>query len=318
MKNTPLDTELLLLFKALHETRSLTLAAGRLGMSQAAASRALSKLRDIFNDNLFIKSGYGMLATPRAETLFPLVLNSLASLEQLMTPEKFDPALLARVFRVGASDNGVFTIISRVLNDLFSQAPHAQLDIAPINDDLYTCLKDGRMDLAIHPVLPLPPDFHEYLLFEARYACIVRKCHPLAHYAEKGQAPPLDEINRYRRMQISVQQAGKPRYVIDDVAFLSPPTQEVAVWVPYFLAAPLILAETDLILTLPRHTAARFIEMAPLVMFPCPEPPNTFFTRLVWHHRVHHDPAIQWLRSLFVKHVADRPSRDQRSGVGWR
>ncbi|MCL2310338.1 MAG: LysR family transcriptional regulator [Proteobacteria bacterium] len=306
MKNLSLDTELLLLFKALHETRSLTQAASRLDISQAAASRALSKLRAIFGDNLFLKSGYGMLATPRADTLYPLVLDSLTAIEQLMAPEKFDPASLTRVFRVGGTDDGVFTILSRVLHELFLQAPQARLDIIPINDDLYTCLKDGRMDIAIHPVQPLPPDFHEYRLSEEHYACLVRKGHPLAHYAEKGQSPPLDEITRYRRMQISIQQGGKPRYFIDDVAFYAPPPQEeVAMWVPYFLAAPLLLTETDFVLTLPRETAEHFAEMAPLVVLPSAIPTRTYFTRLIWHHRVHHDPAIQWLRSLFVKHVAD-------------
>ena len=306
MENPSITTPLLQLFKALHETHSLTLAAGRLGMSQAAASRELSKLRVIFNDNLFIKSGQGMLATPRAETLFPLVLEALTSIDHLTAPEKFESASFDGAFRIGAVDNGVFTILSRVLRDLFTQAPRARIDIIPLHEDLYACLKDGRMDIAIHPVQPLPPDFHEYRLFEASYACVVSKRHPLAHYAESGEVPPLDEINRYRRMQIGVQQSGKPRYALDDIAFLTPPEQEVAMTVPYFLAAPLVLAETDFLLTLPRQTAERFAEMAPLVVLPYPTPSKTFYTRLVWHHRVHHDPALQWLRSLFVKHVAER------------
>ncbi len=305
MKNIPVDTELLLLFKALLETRSLTLAAGRLGMSQAAASRALTKLRAIFNDNLFIKSGYGMLATPRAEALFPRVLATLATLEQLTAPEKFDPVSISRVFRIGAVDNGVFTILSRLLRELFLQAPHAQLEIVPVTDDLYTCLKNGRMDIAIYPIRPLPPDFHESLLFEASYACVVRKGHPLAHYAQEGKAPPIEEINRYRRMQITIQ-GDKSGYTLDEEAFLVPPAQEIAMWVPYFLAAPLVLAETDFVLTLPRQTAERFAEMAPLVVLPYPVSSKTFFTRLIWHHRVHHDPAIQWLRSLFTKYVSDK------------
>ncbi|MDR2174295.1 MAG: LysR family transcriptional regulator [Burkholderiales bacterium] len=311
MKNLTIDTDLLLLFKALHETRSLTLTASRLNISQAAASRALSKLRVIFSDNLFIKSGHGMLVTPRAEALYPLVQDSLTAIVQLTAPpEQFDPASLVRVFRVGGTDDGVFTILSRVLQELFSRAPRTQLDIIPINDDLYTCLKDGRMDIAIHPVQALPPDFHEYRLSEEQYACLVRKSHPLAYYAEKGQAPPLEEIRRYRRMQISIQQGGKPRYVVDDVAFLTPPPQEeVAMWVPYFLAAPLLLTETDFVLTLPRKTAEHFAEIAPLVMFPSPFPSRTYFTRLIWHHRVHHDPAIQWLRSLFVKYTSNKAEK---------
>ncbi|MDR2173179.1 MAG: LysR family transcriptional regulator [Burkholderiales bacterium] len=308
MKNLPLDTELLLLFKALLETHSLTLAAGRLGMSQATASRALIKLRAIFKDNLFIKTGHGMLPTPRAEALYPRIQAALAFFDQLTAPEEFDPATLTRVFKIGAVDNGVFTILSRVLRDFFSQAPQAKLDIIPLDDDLYVRLKDGRMDAALYPVQSLPPDFHESLLFEASYACVVRKGHPLAHYAQIGQAPTIDEINRYRRMQITVQ-GHKLRSALDENAFLIPQTQEIAIWVPYFLAAPLLLIETDFVLTLPRQTAERFAEMTSLVVLPYPIPSKTFYTRLVWHHRVHHDPAIQWLRSLFIKNVSEKKKK---------
>jgi DNA-binding transcriptional LysR family regulator len=305
MKNLPFDAEQLLLFKALFETHSLTLAAARLDMSQATASRSLTKLRTAFKDNLFIKTGSGMLPTPRAEALYPRVQAALNFFEELAVPEEFDPATLTRVFRFGAADNGVFTILSRVLRDFFSQAPHARLDIIPLDDDLYARLKDGRMDLALHPMQPLPPDFHERHLFETSYACVVHKDHPLAHYAKKGKSPTIEEINRYRRMQVTVQ-GGRPRYMLDENAFLVPPAQEVAIWVPYFLAAPLLLVETDFVLTLPRQTAERFAEMTSLVVLPYPIPSRTFFTRLVWHHRVHHDPAIQWLRSLFVKHFSDK------------
>lgn len=302
VENIPLDTELLGLFQALSETQSLTLAANRQGMSQAGASRALSKLRTIFNDNLFNKSGYGMQSTSRAKALAPRVIAILHELERLTEPDEFKPAGLTRTLYIGAVDNGVFSILSCVLKELFRQAPNARLEILPIGDDLCSNLKYGRMDLAIFPLLTMPPDFHEINLFETTYACVVRRGHPLSHYADKGQAPTFEEINQYRRMQITVHDGKQEQgYAIDEGAYAHPLAQDIAMSVPYFLAAPFILAETDFVLTLPRQTALRFAELAQLVVLPYPCDSTSFHTRLIWHHRVHYDPAIQWLRGLFTQ-----------------
>lgn len=302
VENVPLDTELLGLFKALSETSSLTLAANKRGMSQAAASRALTKLRAIFNDNLFIKSGYGMQATPRATVLLPRILAALSELEHLTDPDEFRPEELTRTLYLGAVDNGVFTIFSRVLRELFRQAPKTHIEIMPIGDDLCSSLKYGRMDLAIFPLLALPSDFHEINLFETSCVCLVRKGHPLTQYVEKGIMPTLEEINQYRRMQITVHDGKQEQgYAIDEGAFTETDGRDIAVSVPYFLAAPMVLAETDFVLTLPKQTALHFARMADLVILPYPCDSKKYYTRLIWHHRVHHDPAVQWLRNLFIK-----------------
>lgn len=302
VENIPLDTELLGLFKALSETQSLTLAANKQGISQAAASRALTKLRVIFNDHLFIKSGYGMQATPRAKLLTPRVLAALQELGRLTDPDEFRPEALTRTLYVGAVDNGVFTIFSRVVGELFLQAPKARIEILPIGDDLCSSLKYGTMDLAIFPLLALPSDFHEINLFETSYACLVRQGHPLTEYIGSGKIPSIEQINQYRRMQITVHDGKQGQgYAIDEGAFEHSADHDIAMSVPYFLAAPMILAETDFVLTLPCQTAHHFAEKNNLVVLPYPCDSRKFFTRLIWHHRVHYDPAVQWLRSLFIK-----------------
>lgn len=307
VENIAIDTELLALFRALSETHSLTLAANRQGMSQAAASRALSKLRTIFKDNLFNKSGYGMQATPRSKALIPRVMAVLHELERLTEPDEFKPENLTRTLYIGAVDNGVFSILSCVLRELFKQAPNARLEILPIGDNLCANLKYGRMDLAIFPLLAMPPDFHEINLFETTYACVVRKGHPLAHYADDGKTPTFEEINQYRRMQITVHDGKQEQgYAIDEGAYSQPLAQDIAMSVPYFLAAPFVLAETDFVLTLPRQTALRMVDMAQLVVLPYPCDAISFYTRLIWHHRVHYDPAVQWLRGLFIQCATEK------------
>lgn len=306
VENVPLDTELLGLFRALSETESLTLAANKQGMSQAAASRALTKLRSIFNDNLFIKAGYGMQATPRAKALSPRITAALLELERLTEPDIFRPETLTRTLYLGAVDNGVFSIFSRVIKELFDQAPKARIEILPIGNDLCSSLKYGRMDLAIFPLVTMPPDFHEINLFQTSYACVVRKGHPLVGYIQEGNRLTQEKINSYRRIQVMVHDGKQEQgYALDEAAFPQPGDFDIAMTVPYFLAAPMVLAETDFVLTLPRQTALHFAKMADLEVLPYPCDSRTFFTRLIWHHRVHHDPAVQWLRGLFIKHASE-------------
>ncbi|WP_438334042.1 LysR family transcriptional regulator [Edwardsiella tarda] len=307
LNNVAVDSELLALFRALAETGSLSQAATRMGMSQAAASRALSKLRVIFQDALFVKGGYGMLATARARELMPRVTGALQALDHLTTPYQFDPRALQRTLSLGAVDNGVWMIFSRVVKALFQQAPQVRIAILPIGDDLFSSLKFGRMDLAIYPLIELPADFHEVNLFQTEIVCLVRREHPLVSQLRHGEVPTLAQINAYRRLQISLHD-GTPGAVVAHPLTGPQAEYDVAMSVPYFLAAPMILTQTDFVLALPLQTARYFAGMAELTILPYPVAASPFYTRLIWHHRVHHDPAIEWLRALFLRFAGEEPA----------
>ena len=107
LNNVAVDSELLALFRALAETGARAQAATRLGMSQAAASRALTKLRTIFKDAQFIIGGYGMQAAARGHELMPPMTTALLALDHMTTPYQFDPLALQRTLSLGAVDNGV-------------------------------------------------------------------------------------------------------------------------------------------------------------------------------------------------------------------
>ncbi|ELM3722116.1 LysR family transcriptional regulator [Edwardsiella piscicida] len=319
--NVAVDSELLALFRALAETGSLTQAAGRVGLSQAAASRALSKLRAVFQDQLFVKGGYGMQATPRARELMPRVTAVLQALDHLTMPYEFDPQALRRTLYLGAVDNGVWMIFSRVVKSLFQQAPNARIEILPIGDDLFSSLKFGRMDLAIYPLIDIPPDFHEANLFKTTFSCLVRQGHPLARQMLRGETPTLAQINAYRRLQVSLHD-GQPGATVGNAVHRQGEDYDVAMSVPYFLAAPMLLSQTDFVLTLPTQTARHFSQMANLAILPYPDGETTFYTRLIWHHRVHHDPVIQWLRTLFLRFASEEAAlesaRDNADAAGCR
>ncbi|MDA6076319.1 LysR substrate-binding domain-containing protein [Edwardsiella anguillarum] len=204
-------------------------------------------------------------------------------------------------------------IFSRVVKSLFQQAPNARIEILPIGDDLFSSLKFGRMDLAIYPLIDIPADFHEANLFKTTFSCLVRQGHPLARQMLRGETPTLAQINAYRRLQVSLHD-GQPGATVGNAVHRQGKDYDVAMSVPYFLAAPMILAQTDFVLTLPTQTARHFSQMANLAILPYPDGETAFYTRLIWHHRVHHDPVIQWLRALFLRFVSEEAALE-RDGI---
>lgn len=297
MKDDCLDVELLRFFRAMIETGALNRAACRLELSQPAASRALNKLRTLLCDPLFVKCGLGMAPTPRALALRPQVEDLLARLDALTAPTWFDPAQSDRTFSVAAADNGFLTILGRVIPEFLKQAPHARVDVRQLESDVLHRLSEGGIDAAIFPANDLPPDFHQRELLRSDFVFLMRKDHPLNRLAD-GRAPTTEEIDRYPRMTLRFNWGLDVRS-IEQRAKTPLSGREPTVTTPYFVGAPMFLLETDLIIVLPRPTAERFCEVLPLAILPTQVPFDPFRPCLVWHHRVHADPAMQWFRGLF-------------------
>lgn len=299
MKDAPLDLELLRFFAALMDTGALNRAAIRLELSQPAASRALQRLRELFHDKLFVKSGLGMAPTPRALALRPAVDEALAKLEALILAESFDPARTTRRFRIAMMDNALLIAMRSVLPEFLRQAPRAALEIVPVETDIAEQLRDGRADLVVFTRPALPPDCHAHVLVESDYVCLMRKSHPLLAVTPTGTAPTLEAFRRYPRISIKARWGPTVR-AIDQSAMPALEECEPAITTPYFLGAPLLLTETELILVVPRPTAEQFCRMQPLAFLPTPIPSALFRPQLVWHDRVHADGAVKWLRELII------------------
>lgn len=298
MKQDYLDVELLRFFKALIQTGALHKAAGQLEMSQSAASRALQRLREVTGDPLFVKCGLGMAPTPRALALAPEADELLARLEAISCPTCFDPASSARTFRIAVADNGFLIFLGQILPVFLREAPFAHLDVRQLEADLFSALQEGRLDVAIFPAVELPPDFHRRELLCSEYVCLMRKDHPLTAVAA-GRAPTSEESNRFPRVTMRFKW-GQETQSLEERAMMPMEGREAAVLTPYFIGAPMLLLHTDLITVLPRPTAERFCELLPLAILPTPVPFEAFRPCLIWHHRVHADPAVRWFRNLFL------------------
>ena len=294
-----LDLDLLRVFDQLHRDRHLTRAARQLGLSQPAVSRALGRLRDALGDPLFVRAPRGVLATPRAEALAPEIREILARVAQLGRPASFEPAGLERTFQIGSVDFLEAVLLPTLAGLLSAEAPRVSLTSRPLGPDTGEALASGRLDLAVGVRSALPPDAMTTQLLEDDFVCVVRDRHP----AVKRRLS-LETFTRLSHVLIAPR--GEPGSPVDDRLAERGLARHVAVRTHTFLAAPLLVARTDLVLTGPRRVLVPMAEPHGLRVLAPPLELRTFAIHAAWHPRVQHDPVHTWLRDLVRRAAGPR------------
>jgi DNA-binding transcriptional LysR family regulator len=281
------------------QTRSVTGTARRLGLSQPTVSRSLAELRHILDDPLLVRTKAGMQRTRRAEDLVTPVEQWLASTSALLHPPTFDPAMLDRAFRIASTDYGVLTVIAPALATINADAPAATIDIVPFSADMMQKLASGEIDLIVSGLSGAYADVRCRSLFADSYTCIMRSGHELA-----GSAAPLvlDAFLAWPHVGIVVSDQA-----VDGVEVRlgeRGAERRVTVRLPYFHAAPALIAGSDVLMTLPTRAAIRFAASYGLAVRPAPVEIVDLDYRLLWHDRATRDPATMWLADVLACHCA--------------
>lgn len=275
----------------------MTGTARRLGLSQPTVSRSLAELRQILDDPLLVRTNVGMQRTQRAEDLVAPVEQWLASTSALLHPPMFDPAALDRCFRIASTDYGVLTVIAPALASITAGAPALTVDIVPFSADMMQKLASGEIDLIISGLGRDHAAVHSRSLFTDSYTCIMRKGHALA-----GSDMPLTLDAFFAWPHVGV--------VVSDLAVdgvevrlgARSAERRVTVRLPYFHAAPSLIAGSDVLMTLPTRAATRFAASYGLAVRPAPAEIDTLDYRLLWHMRSAGDRATMWLADMLARH----------------
>lgn len=281
---------------ALLAQRSVTRAARTLGVSQSAVSHALRGLRETLGDALLVRGRGGMVPTARAEALAGPLHRALRDLEAALDGRPaFDPKTSTRTFRLALGDGFAATLVPALLGQLRQRAPAIDLDVrAPVMASAARGLEGGDVDLGFGVGLPDAPAIRTRVLADDGFACLVRADHPAV-----GDHLDLDTYCALPHALMSPTGSGPG--VVDDVLATLGRSRRVAFRTAYFLAAPLVVASSDLVLTGPRSQLARFAQLGPLRLLEPPVALPTFQVRMLWHERVHEDPAHRWLRATVVE-----------------
>lgn len=300
MKKTLPDNAVLLTLSSLAKTLSLTHTGNELCTSTATVSRTLGAAREFFGDELFVRSGPRMVPTARMRELLPAIDSVLERLEALAAPPVFDPAGIDRTFRIAASDNGVLAFLFPAFRTMLRQAPGVRLEIFGINGDLFDDLRNGRLDLAVFPFDPIPPECRSVVLADEPDVLIVRKGHPLVEiYRAKG-ALELEDLRAYPKVRISNVMHNFSAAVVRFHASLMAHERDGAqITMPYFLAAPWIVLESDATAKILSRNAAMLAKYLPLEILPLPPGlAERYERRVIWHEKASGDPALQWFVAM--------------------
>lgn len=294
------DLNLLPVFMALMEERSVTRAATRLHMTQPALSNALARLRALLLDPLFIRERYGMQPTPKAQELAPVIAAALASLDGVILGQQaFDPAHAELQLTVAPNSYVEFVLLPALVATLRERAPGIRLRLTPFGSDLAdTGVISGTTALVLGRVTDPPDNLVVQHLFDDGLDCIVRADHPsVGARLTKAQYERLKHVNMLPpgRLRVGLFQALERQGL----------KREVAVSVTHFLAIPEMVAVTDYCATLPRLICRHLAADTRLKVLPSPVDLGTFPVHMAWHVRYRDDPAHRWLRSL-VDEVARR------------
>jgi DNA-binding transcriptional LysR family regulator len=285
-----LDLNLLVALDALMTERHVTRAAERVAMSQPAMSRALGRLRKTFHDPLLVRAGAEMVVTAKGRVLAQQVRRVLDDVRNMLTDEAFEPAIFSGRFKLLTVDYASLTSLPSMLQALLSEAPEMRMEVEDAGDDWPERLQAGEADLVLGVVSDAPAGIYQRAVLEDRFACIMRRGHPLA-----GRPLDLDLFLAQRHVLIS--SPGRDRSAVDTaLERLGQPPRNITLRLPHFMASTAIVAATDLVMTLPQRIAAYMARHEALEVRDPPVELEGFTLRLLWHQRCHDNPAHRWMR----------------------
>ena len=293
-----IDLNLLKVFSALARERSVTKAADAVGLSQPAVSHALRRLRDLMNDDLFVRAADGMQPTERCRELAPAIEASLKMLEDaLMVKEVNDPANLQATYRLGMNDLFSTLLVPGLIAAASDQAPNVSLrflhtlEINKSLSDAYSDLDAGTIDMTIIQDFDTPSRFGRELLGASDFVCAARASHP-----GFGPKVSLEQYTRFGHIMITTLDAEYGR--IDEALAKKGIRRNIQLRVPHYSAALSATAQTDLIYTMPRILAPHAQQAFGLQIseLPFEAPLRKIFQ--VWHKTRTKEFGHQWLRSV--------------------
>jgi len=280
-----LDWQLLNVFLTVLQESNVSRAADRLNLTQSTVSHALNKLRDIFGDPLFVRSGRGIMPTERARSLREPVMHVLDSMKKLSHERVFDPRLQPLRFTIAANDLTRDVLFPTILRDATQLNVDMRLTFMPSGVPSAALLNDARCNLIVTPIPPEGPEIIQSKLFEGEMVCF---------YDAVVRRPPAswEEYRTDKRIEVRFADGRSSFNVVSNVD--SSEMVEPVVSVSNFGAIPRFVKGSDLIATELNHMSRgplKELDQAPLP-FPCPPVP----VFLVWHRRDSTDPAHRWMR----------------------
>ena len=293
MKISSFDLNLFVVMNAIYTEGSLTKAAEVVGITQPAVSNALARLRDKFDDELFIRTGSGMVPTHKTENIISDVQNALNLMQRSINePGEFNPTSSERVFRISLGDISEGRILPYLLEHINKNSPGIVIESYYTDrKDIVHSLATNELNFAVDPIIPRSKDVTTQKVFSDNFVCAHRANHPLT----KLKKFDLDALLDLKFINISNRKRG-PAFIDTELAKLQL-QRNIVLRAQHFLVTPEIVRNTDLVLVCSRSFAKKhglnFKEL------PIDLPPVEQY--LIWHNSDDNDGSHIWMRELIAE-----------------
>ncbi len=308
MNLSKVDLNLFIVFDAIYSEANLTRAGQIVGITQPAVSNALARLRETFNDPLFVRTAQGMVPTPMAQNIIGPVRNALQLLRVSVQESRiFNPQQANKTYRVSMTDLTEAVLLPPLFQRLRRLAPQVCIEsMLSRRREMTKELAAGRLDFAVDAPLNTDPQVRHVKLLDDRYVCALRRGHPLAK-----EKISLEDYLSLSHIHISSRRSGLG-YV--DLSLGKMGIQRrVVLRSQHYLMASTVLQQTDMAMTVPERFARR--HDLHYVDLPVNDVPNVE-SHLYWHESTDQDPANRWMREQLIEIAQKVSASEQNASSG--
>lgn len=282
------NLNLLVVFDVMMSERSTTKAGELLGLSQSAVSNSLSQLRMFLEDPLFVRMRNEMVPTPRALELAGPISEALMQMRKSILPqEAYDPSQSTRTFCIGMTDYTAFIMLSSLISQIRAAGPNIKISVQNITaDQIVTALENDGLDLCIGSPFDLNDPYVVEVLFVDDWVC--------ARRARSDRPFTLEDYLAASHVVVGKSLSNHVDRALAKIGM----ARSNLVSIPFCLAAPVVIEESDLYLTLPRRLATEFSRGRNIELHDLPFKTKGFSVCSIYHSRLRHDPGLMWLREI--------------------
>ena len=287
------DLNLFIAFDVIYTEKNLTKAGQVLGITQPAVSNALSRLRELFGDDLFIRTSKGMIPTPVANQIIKDVRSALSLIQNTISEtEKFDPSIAEMTFKISIGDSSEYRLLPLLIKELAEIAPKIKVEtyLTP-RKDAPRELASGTIDFSIDPPVHSDPHLRHEKIYEEDYVMIVRKDHPILNLKEIT----IEDYLKLSHIHISNRKTGLGH--VDMALYRLGLARDISLRAQHFLVAPYIVEQSDLAIT----TTKGFAVDRDLAWRELPFEIEPLILHLYWHEAKDSDPSTKWMKDLMLK-----------------
>ncbi len=292
MNLNKVDLNLFIVFDAIYTEANLTRAGQIVGITQPAVSNALARLRETFNDPLFVRTAQGMVPTPMAQNIIGPVRNALQLLRvSVQESRTFNPLQANKTFRISMTDLTEAVVLPPLFQRLRRLAPNVKIEsMLAKRRETTKELAAGRLDFAMDAPLNTDPQVRHVKLLEDRYVCAMRRGHPLAK-----DKLSVEEYLQLSHIHISSRRSGLG--MVDLALGKMGQQRKIALRSQHYMMATQVIQQTDMAVTVPE----RFARRHDLYQVPLPVDIPPLETHIYWHESTDQDPANRWMREQMIE-----------------